>query len=120
VYLLISKRDTKLGWQKKSSRWDTALTSIALRNRNSKIYIADQSGASRAWNFISGIRDHCQELAIFPERGSLREELRPGLRIIGYRRRVSIAFSVSEGAVHILGVFYGGRQISAEIIDQRG
>jgi toxin ParE1/3/4 len=82
-------------------------------------YIANQSGATRAWNFVSGIRQHCTELATFPERGSLRDELRLGLRIIGHRRSVSIAFAVKEDAVHILGIFYGGRQVSAEIIEQR-
>jgi toxin ParE1/3/4 len=82
-------------------------------------YIATQSGTMRAWNFVSGIREHCTELAAYPERGSLRDDLRPGLRIIGHRRRVSIAFSVKEDADHILGIFYGGRQISADVLGQR-
>ncbi|PZM13697.1 type II toxin-antitoxin system RelE/ParE family toxin [Rhizobium tubonense] len=82
-------------------------------------YIADQSGATRAWNFVSGIRDHCTELTTFPERGTRRDDLRPGLRIIGHRRRVSIAFSVKNDSLRILGIFYAGRQISAEILEQR-
>ncbi len=41
--------------------------------------------------------------------GVARDDLRPGLRICGFRRRVTIAFVVTEENVEILGIFYGGR-----------
>lgn len=82
-------------------------------------YIADQSDAVTAWNFVEGIREFCSKLGAFPERGTERKDLRSGLRIIGYKRRVSIAFSVNGSRVSILGIFYGGRQIKAGIIGQR-
>jgi toxin ParE1/3/4 len=31
------------------------------------------------------------------------------LRLFGYRRRVSIAFQVTDEVVTILGIFYGGQ-----------
>lgn len=49
----------------------------------------------------------------------MRHELRQGLRVVGYRRRVSIAFSVEADRVMILGIFYGGRNITTELLDER-
>jgi toxin ParE1/3/4 len=48
-------------------------------------------------------------LAIFPERGTLRDDLRPGLRVIGFERRIAVAFHVQGGKVTILRVLYAGR-----------
>ncbi|MBO3462846.1 type II toxin-antitoxin system RelE/ParE family toxin [Aetokthonos hydrillicola Thurmond2011] len=76
-------------------------------------YIADRSGEERADRFISGIVTFCQNLSIFPERGTKRDDLRPGLRIIGFARRVTIAFSVGGDRVMIHGIFYGGQDYEA-------
>jgi toxin ParE1/3/4 len=35
------------------------------------------------------------------------------MRLLGFRRRVSIAFSVDNETVTILAVFYGGQDIEA-------
>jgi len=37
------------------------------------------------------------------------DDLLPGLRVTGFERRVTIAFVVTEAAVLIEGIFYGGR-----------
>lgn len=52
-----------------------------------------------------GIRDHCLGFSTFPQRGTERVEIMPGLRIVGYRRAVSIAFAVEGERVLILGIF---------------
>jgi toxin ParE1/3/4 len=44
--------------------------------------------------------------------------LRPGVRIVGFKRRVTIAFSVADTAVEILGVFYGGRSFESALADK--
>ena len=75
--------------------------------------IADRASPVIAWNFIVGIRDHCLGLSTFPRRGTERVEIMPGLRIIGYRRAVSIALAVEGERVLILGIFYAGRNITA-------
>lgn len=82
-------------------------------------YIAERASPSVAWNFIAGIRDQCLGLSSFPQRGTERSEITPGLRIIGYRRVVSIAFAVEGRRVLILGVFYGGRDITLELLEER-
>ena len=66
-----------------------------------------------AEKFTSSIVDYCERLARFPRRGKLRDDLRPGLRTVGFRRRVTIAFSVEEEYVVILGIFYGGQDFEA-------
>lgn len=61
----------------------------------------------------------CFDLATFQKRGTVRNEILPGLRIIGYKRSASIAFVVLEDEIVILGVFYGGRNITAEFLEER-
>jgi toxin ParE1/3/4 len=74
------------------------------------LWIATESGfPDRAERFASAIVDHCDGLANFPLMGMARDDLRPGLRIVGFRRRVTIAFAVTEETVEILGIYYGGR-----------
>jgi toxin ParE1/3/4 len=50
-------------------------------------------------------------LADFPERGTRRDDLRVGLRIVGFRRQASIAFTVLEDRVEIARILYGGRNL---------
>lgn len=55
------------------------------------------------------IRAFCGSMCLAPERGTLRDDLRPGLRVTGFERRVSVAFVVDDVNVTILRLFYGGR-----------
>lgn len=59
--------------------------------------------------------DHCLSLDMFPHRGARRDDLRPGLRTISYRKRVDIAFVIDDDAhrVTILDVFSGGQDLDA-------
>lgn len=74
-------------------------------------YIADDSGETRAQDFVGRIVGDCLALATFPERGTKRDDIRPDLRTKGFARRVTIAFSVDQTTtvVAIHGVFYGGQ-----------
>lgn len=78
-----------------------------------KLYtdIADAGGEARAENYIGGIVTSCLSLATFPQRGTIREDIRPHLRLMGYARSATIAFSVDTAnfRVAIHGVFYGGQ-----------
>lgn len=82
-------------------------------------YIADHSGESRAESFVGAIVTDCLSLSTFPERGTKRDDIRPNLRTKGYRRRVTIAFSVntSTDIVAIHGVFYGGQDFERLLRD---
>lgn len=72
-------------------------------------FIADAGSPANAAGFVESIVSFCEGLSDFPYRGMAREDLRPGLRTIGYRKRVVIAFAVLDETVAIVGVFYGGR-----------
>ena len=75
--------------------------------------ISERASPATAERFTSAIVDYCEKLEHFPERGTRRDDLRPGLRTIGFRRRVTIAFAVEGDAVTIIGVFYGGQDFEA-------
>jgi toxin ParE1/3/4 len=55
---------------------------------------------------------YCLGFATFPERGTRRDDLRPGLRTIGFGRRVTIAFHVSDDRVTIDRILYAGRDLA--------
>lgn len=58
--------------------------------------------------YLERIEAYCRTLSAFPERGTLRDDLRPGLRLVGFEKRVTIAFRVMPGRVMIYRVLYGG------------
>lgn len=79
--------------------------------------LAAAASAEIANAYVEAIVESCESLRTLPMRGTLREDVRPGLRTFGFRRRVTIAFEVSEETVTILGIFYGGRDFEADFED---
>lgn len=77
-------------------------------------YILENAGPDVALRYIERIEVACNRLAQFPERGTLRDDLSPGIRLLGFERRASIAFLVDESTVRIVRVFYGGRNIAGD------
>jgi toxin ParE1/3/4 len=59
------------------------------------------------------------DLATFPERGTRRDDILPGLRTIGFERRVTIAFRVLKARVEIVTIAYGGRDFERELRRQK-
>jgi toxin ParE1/3/4 len=82
-------------------------------------FIAENGSETRAEAFVGAIIADCLSLATFPERGTKRDDIRPNLRVKGFKRRVSIAFSVDaeSGMVVIHGVFYGGQDFETLLGD---
>jgi len=74
-------------------------------------YIAVNSGPERAHGYTDRIVAACLGLVTFPERGTRRDDLRPGLRTTTFRRRVTIAFHITSTTVAIDRVLYGGRDL---------
>ena len=75
------------------------------------IYIADHSGPGRSKIYNDRLRRFCDGLTLFSERGSRRDDIRPGLRLIGFERRATIAFHVQGDLIIVDRVFYGGRDV---------
>ena len=79
------------------------------------LYISGQNGASRAIAYLDRIEKFCLTFMDFPERGAKRDDLFPGLRIVGFERRISIAFGISGDTVIFYRFLYGGRDLDAAI-----
>ena len=83
-------------------------------------YVAEQSGShERAIGYIRRIRARLEKLKTFPELGHLRDDLRPGVRILGFERRVVIAYILlASGDIEIGRVFYGGRDYETLVAEE--
>ena len=51
-------------------------------------YIAAKASPEIAAHFTDGIVTYCESLSTFPARGNRRDDIRPGLRVTSYRKRV--------------------------------
>ena len=74
-------------------------------------YISEQASPQRAMAYVERIETYCLAFADFPERGTRRDEIRPGLRTVGFEGRVTLAFHLGEGEVTIDRVLYAGREL---------
>jgi toxin ParE1/3/4 len=82
-------------------------------------YIAGESGSAIAIAYLNRIEAACLELADYPERGTRRDDILPGLRTMGFERRVTIAFRVLKTRVEIVTIAYGGRDFEGELLRDR-
>jgi toxin ParE1/3/4 len=82
-------------------------------------FIARHSGPARALGYIERIERYCLGFETAPERGTKRDYLRPGLRTVGFERRVLIAFHIDDGTVTIDRILYGGRDLTRALRRRR-
>jgi toxin ParE1/3/4 len=73
-------------------------------------FIAGEAGRHVAGGYIERIEAACLKLEMFPERGTRRDDIRPGLRTVGFERRVTIVFQVGSSEVLIVRILYGGQE----------
>ncbi|UVK44349.1 type II toxin-antitoxin system RelE/ParE family toxin [Mesorhizobium sp. AR07] len=74
-------------------------------------HLAQAAGATVANRFVDRIVDYCLGFSTFPERGMRHDDLAPGLRTVGWRRRATIAFTVRQDTVAILRILHAGRTL---------
>lgn len=74
-------------------------------------WIATSAGPGIAERYISRIIDSCEGLREFPDRGTARDDVAPGLRTTSFERRAMIAYIVEPKAVRILRVLHHGRDL---------
>ena len=72
-------------------------------------HIAALTSPEIAARYTEALVSYCESLRTFPHRGTLRDDVRPDLRITQYKKRTVIAFDVEADKVSIIGVFYGGQ-----------
>lgn len=59
--------------------------------------------------FVDRLLNACESLALAPFRGTARDDLRPGLRTVGFERKVTIYFTIVEDRIIIVSIMYRGR-----------
>lgn len=72
-------------------------------------WIADATSPVIALGYIDRIEEHLNGFDVASERGARRDDVRPGLRVTGFERRVAIAFAADADRVTILRILYGGQ-----------
>lgn len=77
-------------------------------------YVTDRSGSTiTADRYLERIDGFLSSFDIFPERGTVRDDMRPGLRIVGFESSASVAFLVEDDDVIILRILAGGREFQS-------
>jgi toxin ParE1/3/4 len=72
-------------------------------------WVAGVAGAAVATAYIDRLEDYCMRLDIASERGLSRDDVRSGLRVVGFEKKLTIAFIVEADSVTILRIHAGGR-----------
>ncbi len=72
-------------------------------------WVTEVAGATVASSYLDRLEDFCMRLDLASERGPSRDDIRPGLRIVGFERKLTIAFLVEADSVIILRIHAGGR-----------
>jgi len=72
-------------------------------------WIAAKASPEIALDYIGRLENFVLGLDLASARGTRRDDIREGLRIIGFERRVTIAFNVTKSHVVILRFYYGGQ-----------
>ncbi len=80
---------------------------------NIYLYISERAGEPRAMAYIRRIEAYCRGFETFPERGARRDNLMPSLRVVGFERRVPLAFHVDTDKVTFDRILYGGQDLPA-------
>ncbi len=83
-------------------------------------WIADAASPPIALKYLERIETYLNTFDQAPERGTRRDDIRPGLRVVGFERRLSIAFSVSDTRVTIQRIFYGGQDWASALGQEPG
>jgi toxin ParE1/3/4 len=72
-------------------------------------WIAERADAETAIAYVRAIRTHAAGLETFPDRGTPRNDIGPGIRTTVYRRRTTIAYRVLPTMVEVVALVHGGQ-----------
>ncbi len=85
-------------------------------------WIAEKASRDVAQRFVSAILDYVDDILVFPHAGRARDDIRPGMRTVTFKKRTLVAYEVDESSgemvVNILGVFHGGQDWEAVLRDE--
>lgn len=75
-------------------------------------WIAERAGTEIALSYVRRLEDYCFGFEFAGERGHRRDDLSPGMRVVGFERRIAIVFTVSDHEVIILRLYSGGQNLT--------
>lgn len=75
------------------------------------LWIAKQSDRQTARTYTDRIEAACGKLVDYPDRGSAREDLGPGMRSVVFERRVVIVYSVEAADLVVQRIVPRGRDL---------
>lgn len=74
-------------------------------------FIRERTGSAISRAYIRRVMRYIEGFSNFPARGQSRDDLRPGLRLVGFQRQATIAFVIDGDDVIILRIFFRGRKV---------
>ena len=75
-------------------------------------WIAERSDLDTANAYVARVQAACDRLNVFPNRGTPRFDVVPGLRTITFERRDIICYRVEGSDVVVLRVIHGARDFA--------
>lgn len=90
--------------------------------RDIRKWLTQERGAAFAESFVAALFSYCEGLSLIPHRGTVRDDLYLGLRLIGWRRRALVAFLVDDAVqtVTVVAVSLRGRDMAAMLSSRTG
>jgi plasmid stabilization system protein ParE len=87
-----------------------------------RTFVAEAAGNAIAEKLIDRVLAYIDGLDTAPKRGAARDDIRPGLRTITWRRTMTLIFVVDDGAgtVVVIAALYRGRDVDAALRDRLG
>jgi plasmid stabilization system protein ParE len=86
-------------------------------------WITKAASSEIARRFVSAILNHIDGILIFPLAGRARDDVRPGMRTITFKKKTLVAYVVDESSdelvVAVLGVFHGGQDWEAALAEDQ-
>lgn len=77
-------------------------------------WIAQAADPDTALGYIERLEAYCRDLELAGARGTARDDIRKGLRVLGFERSLTIAIAVDGDQVTVLRLFYRGRDWEAD------
>lgn len=71
--------------------------------------ISERASPRIAFAFVSRIEAFCRSLTHAAERGTDRSDVSPGMRSLGFERRVTIVLHVEDTTASVVRIFPAGR-----------
>ena len=72
-------------------------------------WLTEEASGAVARRYVGRVKASLAKFAFASERGTVRNEIMDGLRVVGILGSASVAFRASEDRVTILRVFHGGQ-----------